>query len=100
MKKLQYAHATRDTYYGNTKFKNMNYKHVCRVIGQIKYFVWDRKQQPYFNNNLYGYPIFSMLQRAWDQFYRVRYNNNEHTYEYAEKLINDAFDKCKTKTWD
>ena len=105
MKKLKYpakgltqSYATMNSTYGGKKICDMDYNHIVSCIGQVQYFINDRKKvqekSGWFNHVLFGYPIFSLIQRMYEQLKRV---NGGHSYDDTQKLIEDAIKRNKKK---
>ena len=105
MKKLKYpakglthSHATMNSTYSGKKICDMDYNHIVRCIGQVRYFINDRKKVQEktgrFNQVLFGYPIFSLIERMFEQLKRV---NDGYSYDYTQKLIEDAIKRNEEK---
>ena len=105
MKKLKYpakglkqSFATMNSTYSGKKICDMDYNHVVSCIGQVRYFINDRKKVQektgWFNHVLFGYPIFSLIERMFDQLKRV---NDGYSYEYTQKLIEEAIKRNEEK---
>jgi len=97
-KGLQQSFVTMNSTYGGKKICDMDYNHIVSCIGQVRYFINDRKKVQEktgrFNQVLFGAPIFSWIERMFEQLKRV---NDGYSYNDTQKLIEDAIKRNEEK---